>query len=579
MGPAPTPQPAFDPALTALHISSRQLDSLLRRVAAEDRQRASAVVVLSLLIIAFGTLDLFLWQWDATWHRPIINIVFDIVLMTVPILIVVLAGNVDIALIVAVVVASLQFAVQYYFSHELLQLSYIAAGPLIVTLFVGRHAGVVSLVVAAFAIIILTGLPLVSDHPVPPSRPLPIESLTIIFVASVTTLAAMWVVTLQIRSEQRRLEAEHHARDTERLRSLGEFAGGIAHDFNNLLTASRVYAEMLDESDARTGILEATDRATELTSQLLTLGRRQPAACEPTPLHDVIRENRTAIERILGINGSLILRLDAPQNWAFCDASQFQQILLNLATNARHAMRDHQSLTIATKIVDDASITKMHPQDRGLEITVVDTGTGMSDDVLRRALEPFYTTKEKGLGTGLGLPMVYSAVERFGGHMAIESKLGVGTTVRIVLPLVEGQPESSRIAPEDDSSSASVLTPMSILLVDDNSHVVRVTQALLERMGHTVRSYRSSVDALELSHVENFDVLITDQIMPSVRGFDLARQFRHDSMTIKIIIMSGYQDNPLDQRQLQSIRAVYLQKPFSSRQLSRSLRQASDMVG
>ncbi|MEZ6088900.1 MAG: ATP-binding protein [Pirellulaceae bacterium] len=539
-----------------------------------DRQRGSAVVCYALLIVAMGIIDTALSRWDPSNHRLAINLIFNVALMVLPLICVLVFGRVGLATILCVVAISFGFLLQFYFSRQMIQLSYLAPVAPIVTIVSGRRAGVITFVSLAIAIFGVVSLPPDATFDTRRLRPPEIEGITILFVSFAAMLAALWAAASEQASEARRKHAEERAEDLDRMRSLGAFAGGVAHDFNNLLTAIRCHAEVLPESMDRQGILRAADHASRLTSQLLTLGRRHAIRLEPTPLNEVIRDNESTIRSLFGDQRSVRLKLLAEHDWVLCDPLHMQQVLLNLVTNARDATSDKGHLSITTRCIAPPEGTSEDAAAEWIELKVKDNGVGMSKENQRLAIEPFFTTKPRGLGTGLGLSTVYGNIQRMGGLLEIASMPNQGTSVIIRLPLLTDQTDAS-IAARDELHAPSVSsTPMSILVVDDNSHVLRLTQSRLEKMGHHVETVSSAVDALKRLRSGNIDFVIVDSRMPLVRGWDLAKQVKLEYPKMKLVMMTSVNDPSVDERELSSIQAALLVKPFGDRQIRRSLQRA-----
>ena len=378
----------------------------------------------------------------------------------------------------------------------------------------------------------------------------------------------------------------------QRLESLGELAGGIAHDFNNLLAVIINYATFVrdDVEAAANGagghrwlstledveqIRRASERAANLTAQLLAFARRDVVQPEVFDVNAVVREIEQLLRRTLGEHVELISRL-APQLWPVrMDPGQLQQILVNLAINARDAMPDGGRLTIDTANV---TIDELYAGDSDLKpghyvrLRVADTGTGMTEQVSRKAFDPFYTTKPPGQGTGLGLASVYGIVKQTGGRAHLYSELGIGTTLSAVIP-ASAQPVTRR---ESEALPPRERAERTILLVEDEQALREVTARVLGRHGYRVLLAQDGETALDAarSHAGQVDLLLTDVIMPHMAGTQLADRLRHEQPNARVLLMSGFAGPILDaQGQIGSEREL-LDKPFSAATLLAKVERA-----
>jgi two-component system cell cycle sensor histidine kinase/response regulator CckA len=374
-------------------------------------------------------------------------------------------------------------------------------------------------------------------------------------------------------TERKRLDEQ--LRHAHKMEAIGRLAGGIAHDFNNLLTGIRGYSELLlqqlptgtDGRDGAQHILRAALRAASLTSQLLAFTRREPTRGAVLVLDDEVRQLASMLRRIIGSDVALELGLRAGDARVHADAGQLEQVILNLAVNARDAMPNGGQLTIATAAVPDAS-------GRGtVRLTISDTGGGVSEEVRARMFEPFYTTKEVGRGTGLGLSIVYGIVEQSGGTIRVESAPGRGTSFHISLPRVDEPlavpaPAAPRTAPGGNET---------ILFVEDDEDVRDFVQFVLAGAGYRVLVAEDGVRALEVAEASPraIDLLLTDLVMPRLNGHDLSTRLTGLRPTVRVMHISGYPG--IAGRPSEASRdTVLLQKPFSAEELLRAVRTALD---
>ena len=368
-------------------------------------------------------------------------------------------------------------------------------------------------------------------------------------------------------TERKRLEAQ--LRQSQRLESVGQLAGGIAHDFNNFLSVIRGYVRFIIDglpadsslrSDAQE-VARAADRAARLTNQLLVFSRRDVVQSRVVDLGGVLNDVSSLLERTLGENVTLSVLVEDGLLAVEADPSQLEQVLVNLAVNARDAMPGGGRLTI--ELANDHT-----PADLRVRLTVKDSGHGMEPDVLERAFEPFYTTKPTGQGTGLGLATVYGIVTQAGGSVDISSRPGEGTTVSVLLPACESRP----VEATDPSTPASpVAGGETILVVEDEDAVRRLTCRILTRQGYRVLEAPDGHRALHTwdRHGAEIDLLLTDVVMPGMSGKELAEQ-----IGIEPVFMSGYTDDVVLRHGVEGLRLV--QKPFDADTLLSAVRSALD---
>jgi PAS domain S-box-containing protein len=388
-------------------------------------------------------------------------------------------------------------------------------------------------------------------------------------------------------TERRSLEAQ--LSHSQRMEALGRLAGGVAHDFNNLLTAISGYAELLTMGlppDRRTEraaeeILRASDRAADLTRQLLAFGRRQVTEPKVVDLNDAVRGVARMLDRVLGEDILFELELAPTAGSVRADPGQLEQVVMNLVVNARDAMPDGGRLVIRTgsAIMDETAAIAQEgpaPGEYAL-IEVTDTGTGIEPAVLGQIFEPFFTTKEEGKGTGLGLATVYGIVRQAGGHVTVRSEFGEGTTFRVHLPWCA---EAGRVVQTDPATAAQPGQGERLVLVEDEEAVRRVATEHLEGRGYAVADFASGVEALgALEEIHEVDALVTDVVMPGMGGLELARRMRERWPDLPVIYVSGHAGDAIPDLGAAGSNTVFLQKPFRLADLEQSVRSAVALDG
>ncbi|MEU4423132.1 ATP-binding protein [Actinoplanes sp. NPDC024001] len=407
----------------------------------------------------------------------------------------------------------------------------------------------------------------------------PVESSTTIIETPQGRFAVAVVrdVTERTRIEQEkaRLQAEAQAHRSQRLESLGQLAGGIAHDFNNMLGVILNYASFVIEeaespepdvsmiaADAQQ-VIRAGKRGTDLTHQLLAFARREVVRPEPVDLNALITGTQELLRRTLGEHITLIFRPDPDLPTVTCDPSQIEQLLLNLALNARDAMPAGGNLVIDTGRDDDR-----------VRMRIVDCGRGMPSDVLERAFEPFYTTKGSGEGTGLGLATVYGIVTQAGGEVAITSEVGLGTTVTVHLPA------GAAVAPVEVAERARATEGHgeTLLVVEDEDALRDVAGRILTGAGYRVLSAEGGAQALELAarHDGEIDLLVSDVVMPGMLGKELAERLVVARPQTRVLYMSGYAQPVLASQGTLDPGVALLSKPFTANDLLAAVRKRLD---
>ncbi len=394
-------------------------------------------------------------------------------------------------------------------------------------------------------------------------------------------------VTERRLAEEALKQSEEQLRQSQKMEAIGRLAGGIAHDFNNLLTAITGYGDFLlkklGEKDPlrreATEISKAAARAADLTSQLLAFSRQQVLQPKALDLKEVVGDMEMMLQRVIGEHIDLVMRLDSRRGSVMADPGQMHQVLLNLTVNARDAMPEGGELIVATADVDlDEGYAAMHPgvkPGRHVLLAVRDSGCGMDESTMSRLFEPFFTTKEQGKGTGLGLSTVYGIVKQSGGHIAVESTPGNGTTFNILLPLVDQDPTESVCSHELPELSPGTET---VLLVEDDDSVRDLAREILEMNGYTVLEASNGVDALKLldSRPGEFDLLVTDLVMPLLGGRELAEKVIHRLPQLPVLYLSGYTDSAVLHQGELAAGTFFLQKPFTPAALAGKVRDALD---
>jgi two-component system cell cycle sensor histidine kinase/response regulator CckA len=372
---------------------------------------------------------------------------------------------------------------------------------------------------------------------------------------------------------RRKLEAQ--LRQSQKMEAVGRLAGGVAHDFNNMLTVINGYSELLMyRTDLDTPvklalheIVEAGERAAGLTRQLLAFSRQQVVKQERLMLGEIVSRVDKMLRRLIGEDIELRIRSDENLLPIMADAGQMEQVMMNLALNARDAMPSGGRLAVETRNQSAGEFAGW------VCLTVMDNGDGMSDETLNHLFEPFYTTKTEGKGTGLGLATVYGIVEGCGGHIRVHSKRLQGTRFDIFLPPASAPAGPAAISEVSDSDPER--GSETILLVEDEHQVRRVTRTVLEEIGYTVVEAVDGADALHRlrSHEGHVDLLLTDVVMPRMSGWELSLQVRDLQPDIKILFMSGYTDDARLRHGVNTSTASLIEKPFKRESLARKVRE------
>ncbi len=380
---------------------------------------------------------------------------------------------------------------------------------------------------------------------------------------------------------------EDQLRQAQKMEAVGQLSGGIAHDFNNLLTVIAGRGHLLlagmppgDPGRRNVELIQQTaERAAVMTRQLLAFSRKQILTPKVLDLSTIVTGIQPILQRLIGENIDLVVEPSATPAWAKVDPGQVEQVIMNLAVNARDAMPEGGRLTFRTAHVTiDEAYARSH---MGVEagptvlLEVSDTGTGMTAEVQSHIFEPFFTTKPVGRGTGLGLATVYGIVKQSGGHIDVSSEPGRGSTFQIYLPLAE-EAESEALAETPASRHAG--GSETVLLVEDEEDVRELAREILTLMGYTVLTASEPAEALRISleHTGVIDLLVTDVVMPGMSGRQLADRLTAERPGLKVMFMSGYTDNAIVHHGVLEPGTAFVQKPFTPESLTRKVRDVLD---
>lgn len=377
-------------------------------------------------------------------------------------------------------------------------------------------------------------------------------------------------ISLRKQAEGERAHLTEQLMHAQKMEAVGRLAGGVAHDFNNMLGVITGYtASVLERCSENDGIasdlrqvLHAAERSAALTQQLLSFARKGVVNPRPLDLNAHLHNSEPLLQRLAG--RQMTLQLEAEANlWPICmDPGQLDQVLANLTLNARDASNEAGTITIRTDNVlleagECTQITGATPGEY-VRLSMVDTGCGMSEDVLKHVFEPFFTTKAVGKGTGLGLASVFGIVQQSRGGIAVSSTVGQGTTFQIYLPRYRG-------AVEDVQTQEGIPTPKRkrLIVVEDETQILRLLQRALERAGYEVRAYDDPTVALaEFQQQPTADVLVTDVLMPKMNGADLARQLVTFQPALRVLFISGHTASVALDCGINAHNSRFLQKPF-----------------
>lgn len=395
-------------------------------------------------------------------------------------------------------------------------------------------------------------------------------------------LASVVDISARRREEQELRKLEDQLRQTQRVETIGALAGGVAHDFNNVLAAIVGYAELLREDlassqagDDLSELLRAAERGKQLVERILSFTRRQDPIRRPIRLDQAVAEATRLLRATLPASIEIQAQVKADTPRVLADVTALHQILMNLGTNAWHAMPNGGTLSIAVEpaYIRDSQLRAMPELREGPHVLVTtrDTGTGMTPSVKERAFEAFFTTKPAGVGTGLGLSMVQTIVKKHDGCVQIESEEGRGTSIRCYFPAIVDEVEETTAA----KRSAVEGGGERVLYVDDEPSLVRVGQRRLGSLGYAVTGITSSVEALDVfrARPNDFDIVITDYSMPRLDGLELASAIAAIRPDIPILLVSGYVEALAEER-VRSLRLRVFRKPLTLSELSEAVREA-----
>ena len=381
-----------------------------------------------------------------------------------------------------------------------------------------------------------------------------------------------YIITLRDISEQMKLETQ--LRQAQKMEALGTLAGGIAHDFNNILSIIIGYTEIeslnaTNDSATKNNlfkVLKAGRRAKELVNQILSFSRQSEHELRPIHIGPTVKEALKLLRASLPATIEIHQHIERSPGLVKSDPTQIYQVLMNLCSNAAHAMHDKGGVL-------KVSLTRMNPYPY-LSLTVSDTGHGIAPEILERIFEPYFTTKEKGEGTGLGLAVVHGIVKSHGGTITVESEVGEGATFNVFLP---------RIEDAEDAEETAAFEPLPtgherILLIDDERALVDIGKKTLECLGYIVSTETNGIEALELfrEHPDNFDIVISDMTMPNMTGEKLAKEILKICPDIPIILCTGFSKEMTTEKAMAMGIREFIIKPFSIQELAKTIRKVLD---
>jgi PAS domain S-box-containing protein len=400
-------------------------------------------------------------------------------------------------------------------------------------------------------------------------------------------ISTVWDVTDRKRAEVEKEKLQAQLQQAMKMDAVGRLAGGVAHDFNNLLTVITGYSELLLQKIGKESpihgqveeIKRAGERAASLTQQLLAFSRKQIIEPKVVRLDQLVAEMHKMLGRLIGENIELQAVTGKSLGSVKVDPGQFQQILMNLAVNARDSMPDGGKIVIETANVElDEGYCDLHPYvkpGRFVMLAVSDTGQGMSEEVKVRIFEPFFTTKEKGSGTGLGLATTYGAVHQAGGSIEVYSEVGIGTTFKVYLPRFEEQV----VEPVNDDQPTSLPGGTeTVLIVEDEDILRNLCVRILERLGYRVLQARDGAEAIAEArgYGERIDLLLTDVVMPGMNGSELATQLVLHHSEMKVLFTSGYTEDVISHHGVLAEGVSFIGKPYTPSALARKVREVID---
>jgi signal transduction histidine kinase/CheY-like chemotaxis protein len=414
--------------------------------------------------------------------------------------------------------------------------------------------------------------------------PVPIDAEAVAYLVQLANITSVAVARLVLRSRDSvRLELQARLAQRQRLESLGLLAGGVAHDFNNLLTVIRSSVAFIGGgtlSDTQRGdlalISEAERRASALTQKLLVLGRQEPPNFQNADVNEIVRDFLRLVARLIPAHVEIDFVAGGGLPKLNADRHQLEQVLMNLAVNARDAMPNGGSLRIETQqVIVNGEYRRAHPwakPGRYVLLSVNDTGSGMPPEVAERVFEPFFTTKPEGAGTGLGLAVSWGIVNQHGGMIHCYSEVGVGTSFKVYLPAGE-------IAAADVGSKLVGAPPRGserVLVADDQPHVLSILERLLIGAGYRVTAVADGAKAVEAAEKDEYDLYLLDAIMPTMSGREACDRIRARRPGARFLFLSGYGGDALPQAFLKQNGIELMSKPFDPDSLLRAVRATLD---
>ncbi|WP_163338573.1 DUF3365 domain-containing protein [Desulfopila sp. IMCC35008] len=384
-------------------------------------------------------------------------------------------------------------------------------------------------------------------------------------------------ITERENAESERLQLEEKLRQSHKMEAIGTLSGGIAHDFNNLLSAILGYTEIAKEDisyghPARQSleqVLIASNRAKEIVKQILTFSRKEKMNRVPVKINTIVEEALTLLRATLPATIEIHQQIPTTCAYVLADSNQIHQVIMNICANAAHAMESSGGILHVT--VDSCEAPDNRDGNRCVTVKIKDDGEGIDKDHLLRIFDPYFTTKEVGKGAGMGLAIVSGIVKSYGGKIGVDSTLGVGTTFTLTFPEFRGN-----VLHEIESAEATPTANKRLLIVDDEKYIADLMKRRTERLGYHVTALTDSLEALQLfkADPETFDLVITDQTMPSLTGYNLAIELMKIRPDIPVIICTGYNSN-IDSEKAKSIGVRFcISKPVEKDELARTIREA-----
>jgi PAS domain S-box-containing protein len=389
-------------------------------------------------------------------------------------------------------------------------------------------------------------------------------------------------ISQQKHAEKEKILLENQLRHSEKLEVIGQLAGGIAHDFNNQLAGILGFAELIKadhpkESETYStaqSIVSIAKRSADLTSKLLAFARKDNFIFHVFDLHDIIREIIEILSRSIDRSIQITGHLEAEHSFIKGDPGQIQNALLNIALNARDAMRNGGALNFSTQLTTidskfQSPFQRHVTPGQYIHIIISDTGTGIDDETKQHLFEPFFTTKEPGKGTGMGLAAVYGTIQAHDGILNVTSVLGKGTSFHIYLPITSESPEP----PEPENYNEIPKGAGNILVIEDELNVGKMITMILKRLGYSFEICTNGIDAFELykRRSAEFDAIILDLVLPGMSGNDLLQRMREINNNVRILICSGYSTDIAGIKAQNDKKTFYLHKPFSMNELSHQI--------